>query len=282
MTQGERVAGVPGAVITGSSRGIGAAIAKRLAAAGYGVSVNYLTNHKRAKKLVAEIEAARGSAFPFQADVADAEAVQALVEETAKRFGGIRIIVNNAGFSQHRTIEEMTIEDWNRSVAVNLSAALYTVKAALPYMRQEQWGRIVNVCSLRAMTGSDHGAHYAAAKAGLIGLTKSLALELAPAITVNAISPGYTNTKMNAEALAKHGVALGLLFPNVGAHNPDQLPEREGIFHLAYALAPYFFTMPRRENPVRLSTILQSKEILIRESQDQQLALEFIERETEN
>ncbi len=223
MTQGERAAGAPGAVITGSARGIGAAIAKRLAAAGYGVSVNYLTNRERALELVHEIETKGGSAFPFQADVADVEAVQALVEETAKRFGGIRIIVNNAGFSQHRTIEEMTIEDWNRSVAVNLSAALYTVKAALPYLRQEPWGRIVNVCSLRAMTGSDHGAHYAAAKAGVIGLTKSLALELAPAITVNAISPGYTNTEMNAEALAKHGDAIRAKIPAKRVAEPEEI-----------------------------------------------------------
>ncbi len=210
-------------MITGSARGIGAAIAKRLAAAGYGVSVNYLTNRERASELVHEIETKGGSAFPFQADVADVEAVQALVEETAKRFGGIRIVVNNAGFSQHRTIEEMTIEDWNRSVAVNLSAALYTVKAALPYMRQEPWGRIVNVCSLRAMTGSDHGAHYAAAKAGVIGLTKSLALELAPAITVNAISPGYTNTEMNAEALAKHGDAIRAKIPAKRVAEPEEI-----------------------------------------------------------
>jgi NAD(P)-dependent dehydrogenase (short-subunit alcohol dehydrogenase family) len=223
MTQGECAGGAPGAVITGSSRGIGAAIAKRLAAAGCGVSVNYLTNSERALKLVHEIETEGGSAFPFQADVADVEAVQALVEETAKRFGGIRTVVNNAGFSQHRTIEEMTIEDWNRSVAVNLSAALYTIKAALPYMRQEPWGRIVNVCSLRAMTGSDHGAHYAAAKAGLIGLTKSLALELAPAITVNAISPGYTNTEMNAEALAQHGDAIRAKIPAKRVAEPKEI-----------------------------------------------------------
>ncbi len=223
MTQGERVAGTPGAVITGSARGIGAAIAKRLATVGYGVSVNYLSNRDRALELVHEIETQGGSAFCFQADVADVGAVQALVEQTAKRFGGVRIIVNNAGFSQHRTIEEMTIEDWDRAVAVNLSAALYTVKAALSYLRQEPWGRIVNVCSLRAMTGSDHGAHYAAAKAGLIGLTKSLALELAPAITVNAVSPGYTNTEMNAEALAKHGDAIRAKIPAKRVAEPEEI-----------------------------------------------------------
>jgi 3-oxoacyl-[acyl-carrier protein] reductase len=145
------------------------------------------------------------------------------VEETAKRFGGIRIIINNAGFSQHRTIDQMTIEDWDRAVAVNLSAALYTVKTALSYLRQEPWGRIVNICSLRAMTGSDHGAHYAAAKAGLIGLTKSLALELAPTITANAVSPGYTNTEMNAEALAKHGETIRARIPAKRVAEPEEI-----------------------------------------------------------
>ena len=212
-----------GAVVTGSSRGIGAAVATQLASAGYGVSINYLANRERALELVREIEASGGRAFPFQADVADFDAVQALVEETAKRFGGIRIVVNNAGFSQHRTVEEMSIEDWHRSVAINLSAAMYTVKASLRYLKQEPWGRIVNICSLRAMTGSDHGAHYAAAKAGLIGLTKSLALELAPTITVNAVSPGYTNTEMNAQVLAKHGDAIRAKIPAQRVAEPEEI-----------------------------------------------------------
>lgn len=213
----------PGAVVTGSSRGIGAAVATQLAAAGYGVGINYLANRQRALELVREIEASGGRAFPFQADVAGFDAVEALVKETAKRFGGIRIVVNNAGFSQHRTVEEMSIEDWHRSVAINLSAAMYTVKASLPHLKQEPWGRIVNICSLRAMTGSDHGAHYAAAKAGLIGLTKSLALELAPTITVNAVSPGYTNTEMNAQVLAKHGDAIRAKIPAQRVAEPEEI-----------------------------------------------------------
>ena len=212
-----------GAVVTGSSRGIGAAVATQLAAAGYGVSINYLSNRQRALELVRVIEASGGRAFPFQADVADFDAVEALVKETAKRFGGIGIVVNNAGFSQHRTVEEMSIEDWHRSVAINLSGAMYAVKASLPCLRQEPWGRIVNICSLRAMTGSDHGAHYAAAKAGLIGLTKSLALELAPTITVNAVSPGYTNTEMNAQALAKHGDAIRAKIPAQRVAEPEEI-----------------------------------------------------------
>ncbi len=223
MTREERSVGKPGAVITGSSRGIGAAIAVRLATAGYGVSVNYLTNHERAEELVRKIEVAGGRAFAFQADVALFKEAEALVEETAKRFGGIQIVVNNAGFSQHCTVQELTIEDWDRSLAVNLSAALYTVKTALRYIKEEPWGRIVNICSLRAMTGSDHGAHYSAAKSGLIGLTKSLALELAPRITVNAVSPGYTNTEMNAEALAKHGEKIRAKIPVKRVAEPEEI-----------------------------------------------------------
>ena len=212
-----------GAVITGSARGIGAAIARRLAASGYGVSINYVSGEEKARKLVQEIEASGGRAFAYRADAGDYEQVNSLVEETARRYGGIRIVVNNAGFSQHTTIDQMSVDDWDRAVAVNLSGAFYAVKAALPYLRKLDWARIVSICSLRAMTGSNHGAHYAAAKSGLIGLTKSLALELAPAITANAISPGYTNTDMNAEALAKNGEAIRAMIPARRVAEPDEI-----------------------------------------------------------
>ncbi len=201
----------------------------RLAAAGYGVCVNYATNRARAEEVVERITAAGGEAFSFQADVADFGQVAALVDETAKRFSGIRIVVNNAGFSQHRTVAEMTVDDWNRALAVNLSAAFFTVKAALPYLKDEPWGRIVNICSLRAMTGSDHGAHYAAAKSGLIGLTKSLALELAPDITVNAISPGYTYTDMTAKTLEEKGEQIYAKIPAHRAARPEEIAALVGF-----------------------------------------------------
>ena len=218
-----------GAVITGSSRGIGAAIAQRLAAAGYGVCVNYVNNQARAEEVVKKIKEAGGEAFAFQADVADFKQAKALVDETAKRFSGIRIVVNNAGFSQHRTLDEMTVADWERSLAVNLSAAFYTVKAALSYLKNEPWARIVNICSLRAMTGSDHGAHYAAAKSGLIGFTKSLALELAPKITANAISPGYTYTDMTAKALDEKGDQIYAKIPAHRAAQPEEIAALVGF-----------------------------------------------------
>jgi len=212
-----------GAVITGSARGIGAAIARRLAACGYGVSINYVSGEEKARELVEEIEADGGRAFAYRTDAGDYEQVKSLVEETAHRYGGIRIVVNNAGFSQHATIDQMSVDDWNRSIAVNLSGAFYTVKAALPYLKRLDWARIINICSLRAMTGSNHGAHYAAAKSGLIGLTKSLALELAPRITANAISPGYVNTDMNAEALAKKGDAIRAMIPARRVAEPEEI-----------------------------------------------------------
>ncbi len=213
----------PGAIITGSSRGIGAAIAIRLAQSGYGICVNYLRNADRANAVVRSIEESGGRAFAFQGDVASYANVEQMVAETAEQFGGIQIVVNNAGLSQHRTLEEMTVDDWNRSIAVNLSAALFTAKEALPHLRREPWARIISICSLRAMTGSGHGAHYAAAKAGLIGLTKSLALELAPTITVNAVSPGYTRTDMNAAALAKNEEKIVAGIPVGRVAEPEEI-----------------------------------------------------------
>jgi len=214
---------LPGALVTGSSRGIGAAIAKGLAAAGYGVCVNYVNAPDRADDVVAEIEQAGGRAFAAAGDVGVYENVERLVAETAERYGGIRVVVNNAGFSQHATLDEMSIEDWNRSMAVNLGSAMFTAKAALAHLRNEPWARIVNICSLRAMTGSDHGSHYAASKAGMIGLTKSLALELAPSITVNAISPGYTRTDMTAASLAKKEEQIVAKIPAHRVAEPEEI-----------------------------------------------------------
>jgi len=214
---------LPGAVVTGSSRGIGAAIAARLAAAGYGVAINYVKGATRAEETAEKIRESGGRAITVCADVSSYDQVERLIEETADAFGGIRIVVNNAGLSQHRSIEEMTIDDWNRAIAINLSGAFHTVKAALPYLKREPWGRIINICSLRAMTGSDHGAHYAAAKSGLIGFTKSLARELAPQITVNAVSPGYTRTDMTARTLAEKGEEIYSSIPAGRAAEPEEI-----------------------------------------------------------
>ncbi len=212
-----------GAVVTGSARGIGAATARLLAAQGYGVCINYVTNKAAAVAVTEEIVRDGGQAFAACADVSDPEQAKRLVEQTAERFGGIRVVVNNAGVSQHRSFAEMTAADWDFVVRVNLSSAAYVSMAALPFLTKQPYGRIINVCSLRAMTGSGHGAHYAAGKAGLIGLTKSLALELAPAISVNAVSPGYTNTDMNAASLATKGDAIRASIPVHRVAEPSEI-----------------------------------------------------------
>lgn len=193
---------LPGAIVTGASRGIGAAIAVRLARLGYAVCVHYLESSSRAESVVAEIEQAGGRAFAFRADVRDLAALTEMADRTGQTYGGLRAVVNNVGTSTHATLADLTPDVWADTLAVNLTSAFYATKAAWPHLVKQPWGRIINIASLRAMTGSDHGAHYAAAKAGLIGLTKSLALELAPRITVNAVSPGTTRTDMTRNALA--------------------------------------------------------------------------------
>lgn len=190
-----------GAIVTGSSRGIGRATAIRLAQDGFKITVNYSRDEEGAKKTVQTVEDHGGEAFSVQADVSNPDDTEKLVERTMEEYGDLGVLVNNAGFSHHATLDELSHEDWQKGIDVNLTGAFNCAKAAAPEMEELGWGRIVNICSLRAMTGSDHGSHYASSKAGLLGLTKSLALELAPEVTVNAISPGYTRTPMTRESL---------------------------------------------------------------------------------
>lgn len=218
-----------GAVVTGSARGIGAATARKLAALGYGVCINFLSDEAAAAAVTQRIIADGGLAFPIRADVSDPDQARRLVEQTADRFGGVRVVVNNAGVSQHRAFADMSPDDWDFVVRANLSASAYVTMAAVALLHEQPYGRIVNICSLRAMTGSGHGAHYAAGKAGLIGLTKSLALELAPNITVNAVSPGYTNTDMNAASLAAKGDAIRASIPVRRVAEPEEIAALVGF-----------------------------------------------------
>lgn len=188
------------AIVTGSSRGIGRATAIRLAQDGFKITVNYSQDEEGGEETVRTIEDHGGEAIAVKADVSEGKEVEKLVEKTLEEYGDLGVLVNNAGFSHHATLNELTREDWQRSIDVHLTGSFNCAKAAAPEMKELGWGRIINISSLRAMTGSDHGSHYASSKAGMLGLTKSLALELAPEITVNAISPGYTRTPMNREA----------------------------------------------------------------------------------
>jgi 3-oxoacyl-[acyl-carrier protein] reductase len=185
------------ALVTGASRGIGRDIAIAFAGAGARVAVNYRTASSRAGEVVHEIAAAGGTAVALQADVSDPMAGAALVREAEARLGPIDILVNNAGILARKPLDELGPADWDEAIRVNLSSAFYVTQAGLPGMRARRWGRIIMLSSIAAQTGGVIGPHYAASKAGLIGLTHSYASLLArEGITANAIAPALIETDM--------------------------------------------------------------------------------------
>lgn len=186
------------AIVTGAGHGIGEATAKILANEGASVVCN--SKSDSCKRVTKEIEASGGSAMAFVADITDAEAVEEMVKETVKRFGKLDILINNAGWwrvPRHQPIEDVKKEDWDRVLDINLTGHFNCIQFAVPHMKKQGAGKIVNVGSGAGVVWSRTGIHaYAASKAGLGGLTRQLALELAPQnINVNCIAPGlvYTN-----------------------------------------------------------------------------------------
>jgi 3-oxoacyl-[acyl-carrier protein] reductase len=185
------------ALVTGASRGIGRATALELAKAGAKVVVNYAGNRAAAEEVVALIEAAGGQAFMVQADVGDSAAVDAMVKSVIERFGSIDILVNNAGITRDNLIMRMKEEDWDAVIHTNLKGIFNCTKAVSKLMMKQHYGRIVNMTSVVGIMGNASQANYAAAKAGVIGFTKSIARELASRnITANAVAPGYIATDM--------------------------------------------------------------------------------------
>lgn len=187
------------ALVTGASRGIGRAIALRLAEEGAKVAINYAGNTARAEEVRNEIESRGGEAFLVQADISDSKAVEAMVSQVAERFGQIDILVNNAGITRDGLLMRMKEEDFDAVIDTNLRGVFYCTKAVSKLMMKKRSGRIVNMASVVGLTGNAGQTNYAAAKAGVVGFSKSAARELASrGITVNAVAPGFIDTDMTA------------------------------------------------------------------------------------
>ena len=185
------------ALVTGSSRGIGRAIAVELAREGWAVCVNYLEHREAAEDLVRLLRAEGWEAIAVRADVSDRDAVEAMVRTAQAELGPIELLVNNAGISYQGLFQDTSNEIWDRTLAVNLTGARNAIQAVLPHMLSEKRGCIVNISSMWGLRGASCEVAYACSKAAIIGLTRSLALELAPSgIRVNCVAPGCIETDM--------------------------------------------------------------------------------------
>ncbi len=210
------------ALVTGGSRGIGRAISIALAQQGAAVALNYVSNKEAADSVVAEITAAGGTAIALQGDVAEDGA--RLVTETKEQLEGIHILVNNAGLTQDNLMLRMSEEAWDRVMAVDLRGAFLCTKAALRPMIRQRWGRIINIASVAGIIGNAGQANYAAAKAGLIALTKSVAKEVASRnVTANAIAPGLVSTEMTADLTEDQEQTVLGLVPLGRAATPEEV-----------------------------------------------------------
>ena len=188
------------AIVTGSSRGIGKAAALALAAEGASVVVNYARSSTAADEVVAEITGAGGSAIALQADVSKEDQVDALIKGAMEKFGRIDVLVNNAGITRDTLLLRMKPADWQAVIDLNLTGVFLCTRAVAKIMLKQRSGRIINISSVAGLMGNPGQANYSAAKAGVIGFTKTVAKEMAPrGVTVNTVAPGFIETDMTNE-----------------------------------------------------------------------------------
>ena len=220
------------ALVTGASRGIGRGIALEMAREGADVVVNCTRSEQEAKAVGRSIEALGRRVVVVKADVSRAGEVEMMRKQVLKEFGGVDILVNNAGVHHHLKSWEIDDAEWRRVLSVNLDGVFLCSKAFSHEMRAKKWGRIINISSIIAFTGTDHEAHYGASKAAVVGLTKSLALELAGyEITVNAIAPGWIKTDMTSGMIPEENKRALQLIPL------GRMGQPEDIAHVAVFLA---------------------------------------------
>ena len=226
------------ALVTGGSRGVGRAIALKFAAEGADVAILYAGNTTAAGETALEIEKLGRRALVLRCDVSDAAAVDAAVKETIGALGGIDILVNNAGIVRDKLVLSMKREDFDAVVDTNLGGCFNTVKACYSHFMKKRAGRIINISSVVGLMGNAGQANYAAAKAGLIGLTKSVAKELAArGVTCNAIAPGFIETEMTDELSEKAREAMLGLIPAKRAGSAEEVAN--AALFLASDLAAY-------------------------------------------
>ncbi|MFC2034538.1 3-oxoacyl-[acyl-carrier-protein] reductase [Chloroflexota bacterium] len=213
-------------VVTGASRGLGRAIAVKLATLGSKVVVNYLANDEQASNVAREIESSGSEAVLIKTDVANATAVRTMLRETVERWGKIDILVNNAGIVKDNLLPRMSDEAWDDVINTNLRGAYLCTKFALRSMMDQFWGRIINISSLAGLVGNLGQANYSAAKGGLIAFTKSTAREVGSRnITVNAIAPGFITTEMTEKLPQETKDAILSRIPLKRFGTPDNVAE---------------------------------------------------------
>ena len=226
------------ALITGASRGIGAATARRLARAGYAVAVNYCRSEDRALALVEELREAGHTAMAVHADVSDPDQVGDMVDNVLDKFCQLDILVCNAGRSWAGLLGDMTPEEWRELFAVNLDSVFYCCKAVMPHMIHRKRGKIITISSMLGQVGASCEAAYSASKGALIAFTKAMAKELGPShIRVNCVAPGVVDTDMNAALTGRDRTALAEETPLGRIGRPAEIADV--IFFLASPAAAF-------------------------------------------
>ena len=225
------------ALVTGASRGIGAATARSLAARGYDLALHAHHHPAEATSLANEIRAHGHEAIVVGGDLAHLNGVSVLVEGLRSRWDSLDVIVQNAGAYPRRPFEELDATAWQEILQLHLMSPALLTRELLPQLRASTQGRVIFVASVLALNGSRHGAHYAAAKAGVLGLMRSLAHELAPSITVNAVAPGTIDTDVVADDTAEQRAARAATIPLARIGRPEEVAE--AIAFLASSEASY-------------------------------------------